>query len=219
MRRRQTALLGTAVLVLAGCGAGPPADGGRDGVPVRGDPPSSSAAVAVPTAAETEPAELQLLPGPLPEDAAIDAAVGDAYESYQDHRRRYEAVARSGFADPALVEDFVASAEDALAESLRDGAVAAAADGYRLEQRSQTLDMVPTSVQIPLTEDREMLVTMEVCVLIETTAEELHGETLVDAPETDQLLMVVSMVQRAGRWLVWSHLETEEECTGSATSG
>ncbi|PYG01722.1 hypothetical protein SAMN05216184_101186 [Georgenia satyanarayanai] len=215
MRVRPATVMVTAlVLVLAGCGPGPE--------PPREPPsptPSPSRSAEPPTTPQPDPdtaaPEGPTLPPELaarmPPEEEIDGLVLEAEAAYVDHRAAYDAAARTGFTDPDLVEELVATATGDVREALEVEAAAIAEAGRLVDGGAEVLGMELHSLLVPEADGTGFGVALDVCLRIEGALEESDG-TVVYELDGDPVHLVVRLTDHEGTWLVASQSVQEGPC-------
>lgn len=165
--------------------------------PTSGDPQDLA-----PAAVDPAP-DPEFLRGELPSAADLDAAVADAGAAYLRHRALYDEGFRTGFADPQVVEDLLATTSGDLRELVRQGAEQF--DGPPVDGSSEVMSLEAVWLHLPVTAVDYPEVTFETCLFI------IGGLAPEDRGEVP---LTVRMVQQDGAWVVWSQQSYGEECAG-----
>lgn len=174
-------------------GTAPPA-----GYPHTGD--SLAPAPAAEPAATSAP---ELLHGDLPSADELDTAIADAGAAYLRHRALYDEGLRTGFADPQVVAELLATTSGDLRDMVRQGAEDF--EGPPVDGSSEVLSLEAVWLHLPVAAVDHPEVTFETCLFI------IGGLAPADRGEVP---VTVRMVQQDGVWVVWSQQSYGEECSG-----
>lgn len=145
----------------------------------------------------------EFLRGELPSADELDAAVADAGAAYLRHRALYDEGFRTGFADPQVVEDLLATTSGDLRELVRQGAEQF--EGPPVDGSSEVVSLEAVWLHLPVAAVDYPEVTFETCLFI------IGGLAPEDRGEVP---LTVRMVQQDGTWVVWSQQSYGEECAG-----
>ena len=222
-RRALVVALVSVVLLVAGCGADPAND---DAPPVSSaDAADDDGAAATPTATTTGPEDDPTparLSSPSPEPlrfqtqsfdvAELNLAVADAHDAYLEHRKMFDAAARTGFTDETLVERLVATADAAVKDGIYALAEQLTAQGLVVNGGTEVVGIELAWLHIPGSGTEGLQVEFNSCVLIAGTVEDADGNPREDLTEDGHSYITARMAQDGERWILWSQLESEEEC-------
>lgn len=171
--------------------------------PTTGRPDTGESETPPPAAADPVATDPEFLRGELPSAADLDAAVADAGAAYLRHRALYDEGFRTGFADPQVVEDLLATTSGDLRELVRQGAEQF--DGPPVDGSSEVMSLEAVWLHLPVTAVDYPEVTFETCLFI------IGGLAPEDRGEVP---LTVRMVPQDGAWVVWSQQSYGEECAG-----
>lgn len=233
-RGLRAALVSTVVMVVVGCSAQPPPEGAvatgsstRPVSPVEATAPPEATPPADtgPPTTEPSPPDSPSPPGsPSPDDSQppefdwvppeeeIDRMAIEAEAAYRAHLAAYDAAALTGFTDPALLEDLLATAGGNTLESLRLQADVLAGTGRTVHGDSEVLRMEPIGLDPPVPGGWGISVGFDACVIIAGVVLEADGTVarLLDR-EAPQFVRVM-VADDDGDWLVVSQLGIEGPC-------
>lgn len=214
MRAALVPVTALAVLALAACASGDE--------PAR-EPPTAATSTAAATSATTEPPvtpepatpEGPTLPPELaarmPPEDEVDGMVEEAKAAYLAHRAAYDAAARTGFSDTDLVDTLFATATGDVLAALEQEASAIAGAGQVVDGHAEVLGMELYSLVVPEEDGSGLGVVLDVCLHIEGDLEESDG-TVVHTLDGDPVLVVVSLTDHGGRWMLTTQAVQEGPC-------
>lgn len=210
--RPATVTLAAVALVLAGCGPGQ--DSARE--TPRTEPPTTPEPEREPeTEQSTDASEHPTLPPDLaarmPPEEEIDGLVLEAEAAYVDHRAAYDAAARTGFTDPELVEELLATATGDVREALLVEAASLAEAGRVVDGRAEVLGMELYSLVVPEEDGGALGIAFDACVHIEGALEEGDGTVVYDL-DGDPVHLLVRLTEGEGTWLVETQSAQEGPC-------
>lgn len=212
-------------LILSACG-------GDDDAPAAHDPlpkptpttPASSPAAPSPTAtAVREPSPSTVgeeLPAEyaarMPPEEEIDGLVREAEAAYVAHRAAYDDAARTGFTDPGLTEELVATTSGEARAALEQEVAAIAAAGQVLDAGAEILGTELYSLVVPESDEAGLGVVLEVCLAMDGVVEDAAGTVVLDlAGEPVHLL--VRLVDSEGQWLLVQQHTQGSRCPKALT--
>lgn len=209
--RSHFALAAAAVVLLAGCtgsGASPPLEATPTARISTAPTPAPSSMAEAGTDSTYVPPDMAW----LPPDEELDRLVAEAEQAYRAHWASYDAAIGTGFGDPELLEELLASADEATLEALYLQIAAIAGTGRFVEGGSQVVGIEHVALDPPAHDGAGLGVVFDTCVDTRATLKESDGTVVRELAGPEPRFLRVRLVEHADTWLVTSQTQHDESC-------
>ncbi len=148
----------------------------------------------------------------MPSEDEVDRMVQQAEEAYRAHRAAYDAAARTGFTDAALVEAAMAGTAGDMRELLMRESAGIAEAGQVVDGGTEVLGMEVAWLSPPAQDGLGLQVVFDACVLVRGVLKDADGTVVQDLTAAEPYYVQPVLADEDGAWVLHSQLQQEGPC-------